>query len=224
MSTFGFRIFPNPIAEQDAQILAAFADLGVAQISDCMQRLYGIVGLRAMHACKQRMVGFAVTVKARPGDNLMIHKAISMAGEGQVIVVDGKGELSNALVGELMMLDAQRRGIRGFVIDGAVRDSDVFAAHDFGCFARGVSHLGPYKDGPGEINVPVSIGGQVVQAGDIIVGDADGVVAIPYAASAQVLELAQAKEAAEAVAKQKIAGGTYVKPWMDKTIAEKSGA
>ncbi|MEQ4619376.1 MAG: RraA family protein [Corticimicrobacter sp.] len=224
MDTIGFRIFPSPAAEQDASLLDAFEQIGVAQISDCMQRLYGAVGLRPYHVAGKRIVGFAVTVKVRPGDNLMIHKAISMAAEGQIIVVDGKGELSNALVGELMMLDARRRGVRGFVIDGAVRDSDVFAEHDFGCFARGVSHLGPYKDGPGEVNVPVSIGGMVVQPGDIIVGDADGVVAIPYAQARAVLAQAQAKEAAEAESKRKIAAGNYPKPWLDKTIAEKTGA
>ncbi|NHC61449.1 RraA family protein [Paenalcaligenes suwonensis] len=226
MSNLGYRVFPHPAdAQQDAALLDQFAQIGVAQISDCMQRLYGVVGLRPFHQCATRMVGFAVTVKVRPGDNLMIHKAMTMSGAHQIIVVDGHGDTTNALVGELMMLDAQRRGIVGFVIDGAIRDSDVFAAQSsFGCFARDVSHLGPYKDGPGEVNVPVSVGGQVVQSGDIIVGDCDGVVAVPYAQAHEVLALAQKKEATEQVAKQKIAVGTYTKPWLEKTIAERTGA
>ncbi len=129
-----------------------------------------------------------------------------------------------AMVGELMMMDAQARGIEGFVIDGAVRDLDVFAQGQFGCFARAVSHKGPYKDGPGEINVPVSVGGQVVNPGDVVVGDADGVVVIPAEHAAAVLALATKKEADEAVAKEKLRAGTYTKPWLEKTLAEKTGA
>lgn len=99
-------------------MLAGFAQIGTAQISDCMGRLYGVQGLRPLHAGAARIVGRAITVKTRPGDNLMIHKAISLAGPGDVIVVDGAGETANALVGELMMMDAQSRGVAAFVIDG----------------------------------------------------------------------------------------------------------
>lgn len=151
MNPIGYRILPRPAPAVAADVLAGFAAIGSAQISDCMNRLYGVSGLRPLHAGNQRTVGLALTVKTRPGDNLMIHKAISLGGAGDVIVVDGAGDTSNALVGELMMMDAQGRGIAGFVIDGAVRDLDVFAQGQFGCFARAVSHKGPYKDGPGEI-------------------------------------------------------------------------
>ncbi|GAB3342287.1 RraA family protein [Bordetella tumulicola] len=189
-----------------------------------MNRLYGVIGLRPLHAQARRMVGRALTVKARPGDNLMIHKAISLAKAGDVIVVDGGGDTNNALVGELMMMDARARGVVGFVIDGAVRDADVFAQEDFGCFARGVTHRGPYKEGPGEINVPVSVGGQVVFPGDVVVGDADGVVVIPAAHAEAVLALALKKEADETSIKEKLNTGTYTKPWIDRIIAQKSGA
>lgn len=224
MNPIGYRILPRPEQTVTADVLAGFAEIGSAQISDCMNRLYGVSGLRPMHGATRRTVGLALTVKTRPGDNLMIHKAISLGGAGDVIVVDGAGDTSNALVGELMMMDAQSRGIEGFVIDGAVRDFDVFAQGEFGCFAREVSHKGPYKDGPGEINVPVSVGGQVVNAGDVVVGDADGVVVIPAEHAAAVLKLAQKKEADEAVAKEKLRAGTYTKPWLEKTLAEKMGA
>ena len=223
MTPIGFRILSRPASVVAADVLAGFAELGSAQISDCMNRLYGVVGLRPMHGGTRRMVGLALTVKTRPGDNLLIHQAISMGAAGDVIVVDGAGDASNALVGELMMMDAEARGIAGFVIDGAVRDVDVFAQGEFGCFARAVSHKGPYKDGPGEINVAVSVGGQVVQPGDVVVGDADGVVVIPAEHAAAVLALAQKKEADEAVAKQKLRAGTYTKPWLEKAIAEKTG-
>ncbi|CAB3851679.1 Regulator of ribonuclease activity A [Achromobacter ruhlandii] len=224
MNPIGYRILPRPAPAVAADVLAGFAAIGSAQISDCMNRLYGVSGLRPLHAGNQRTVGLALTVKTRPGDNLMIHKAISLGGAGDVIVVDGAGDTSNALVGELMMMDAQGRGIAGFVIDGAVRDLDVFAQGQFGCFARAVSHKGPYKDGPGEINVPVSVGGQVVNPGDVVVGDADGVVVIPAEHAAAVLALATKKEADEAVAKEKLRAGTYTKPWLEKTLAEKTGA
>ncbi len=223
MSPIGFRILPRPDLAISPDTLAAFATVGSAQISDCMNRLYGVSGLRPMHTAATRMVGVAITVKTRPGDNLMIHKAISMGGAGDVIVVDGAGDTSNALVGELMMMDARSRGIVGFVIDGAVRDLDVFQQGEFACFAREVSHKGPYKDGPGEINVPVSIGGQVVRAGDVIVGDADGVVAIPAEYADAILALALKKESDELIAKEKLLAGTYVKPWLERTIAEKTG-
>ncbi|ALM82181.1 RraA family protein [Bordetella sp. N] len=223
MTPIGFRILPRTAQAVDAATLAGFSEIGSAQISDCMNRLYGIVGLHPMHAGARRIVGLALTVKTRPGDNLMIHQAISLAEKGDVIVVDGGGEIANALVGELMMMDAQNRGVAGFVIDGAVRDADVFAVNDFGCFARAVNHKGPYKDGPGEINVPVSVGGQVVNAGDVIVGDADGVVVIPAEHAAAVLKLAQKKEADEAVSKEKLRAGTYTKPWLEKTLTEKRG-
>lgn len=224
MNPIGYRMLARSSTPVTNDVLQQFATVGSAQISDCMQRLYGVDGLRPMHGGSGRMVGLAVTVKVRPGDNLMIHKAIAMAGAGDIIVVDGSGDITNALVGELMMMAARERGVLGFVIDGAIRDLDVFAQGEFGCFARGVSHKGPYKDGPGEINVPVSIGGQVICAGDVIVGDADGVVAIPAAHAADILVLALKKESAELVSKQKILAGTYEKPWLERTIAEKTGA
>lgn len=224
MSSIGYRVLPRPEAAVSSEVLTSFATVGSAQISDCMNRLYGVTGLRPLHAQARRIVGRALTVKARPGDNLMIHKAISLAEAGEVIVVDGGGDTNNALVGELMMMDARARGVAGFVIDGAVRDADVFAQEDFGCFARGVTHRGPYKEGPGEINVPVSVGGQVVFAGDVVVGDADGVVVIPAAHAEAVLALALKKEADEASIKEKLNAGTYTKPWVDRIIAQKSGA
>ncbi|CAM3926569.1 RraA family protein [Bordetella tumulicola] len=224
MSLIGYRVLPQPEPAVSSDVLANFAAVGSAQISDCMNRLYGVIGLRPLHAQARRMVGRALTVKARPGDNLMIHKAISLAKAGDVIVVDGGGDTNNALVGELMMMDARARGVVGFVIDGAVRDADVFAQEDFGCFARGVTHRGPYKEGPGEINVPVSVGGQVVFPGDVVVGDADGVVVIPAAHAEAVLALALKKEADETSIKEKLNTGTYTKPWIDRIIAQKSGA
>ncbi len=108
----------------------------------------------------------------------MIHKAIALAQPGDVIVVDGGGDLTNALIGEIMVSYAATRGIAGFVIDGAIRDVDMIRAGTFPVYAAGVTHRGPYKDGPGEINVPIAIDGMVIQPGDLIVGDADGVLCV----------------------------------------------
>ena len=119
--------------------------------------------------------------------------------------------------------DSSAESIRS--TSGAIRDADTFAQQDFACFARGVSHKGPYKDGPGEINVPISVGGQVVHAGDVVVGDADGVVFIEAARAADVLQWALKKEAAEVDTKRMIlAGEGGAKPWVDTTIAQKTEA
>ncbi|MGB6104044.1 MAG: RraA family protein [Pusillimonas sp.] len=224
MSVIGFRILERPVSAVTREQLQQFATVGSAQISDCMGRLYGVDGLRPRHAMgPTRLVGLAFTVKTRPGDNLLIHKAIALAQPGDVLVVDGAGETTNALVGELMAMDAEKRGLAGFVIEGAVRDADVFAQNSFPCFARAVSHRGPYKDGPGEINVPVSVGGQVVLPGDIMIGDADGLVVVPAQHAGEVLAAALKKERDEGAIKEKIKAGIYAKPWVDSTISARKG-
>ncbi|MEI0548560.1 RraA family protein, partial [Klebsiella sp. 72742] len=111
------------------------------------------------------LCGAALTVKARPGDNLMLHYAIDSAEPGDVIVVDAGGDLTNALIGEMMVAYAVKRGVAGIVIHGAIRDAGSIKAGDFPLFAAGVSHRGPYKDGPGEINVPIAIDGMVIEPG-----------------------------------------------------------
>ena len=114
-----------------------------------------------------------------------------------MIVVDGGGDESRALVGEIMKTIAEYRGAAGYVIDGAIRDVASFAAGDFPCFARAAIHRGPYKNGPGEINVPVSIGGSVVAPGDIVVGDEDGIVSFSQSAAPALLEAVKAQIARE---------------------------
>lgn len=221
--TIGYRILPRQITVSK-ELLTAFSNIGSAQIGDCMQRLYGICGLTPMHRCQRPVAGLALTVKIRPGDNLMIHKAITLATELDLIVVDGAGDLTQAVFGELMLMDAAYRKIRGIVIDGAIRDSDIFAGQEeFACFAKGISLKGPYKDGPGEINVPISVGGQVVMPGDILVGDADGIIVVPQQHADDILKAAQAKEAIEQQSKEKLRAGTYKKDWVDQTIAQKTG-
>ncbi|MDP2819562.1 MAG: RraA family protein [Polaromonas sp.] len=202
----------------DASLVQAFHGLPVANISDSMSRMTaGGAGLRPMHKAGY-LSGPALTVKTRPGDNLMIHKAIALAQPGDVIVVDGGGDLSNALIGELMVTTAKRRGVAGFVMNGAIRDLDMIAAGDFPVFAAGVTHRGPYKDGPGEINVPVAIDGMVIHPGDLVVGDADGVLCVPIDQAPIILEATQAKGVAERKTLQQIAEGTLDVAWIDATL------
>lgn len=225
MGPIGSRLLTRPAPAVSPEMLRQFATVGTSQVSDCMNRMYGAVGLRPLHGSGARMAGIALTVKTRPADNLTIHKALGLAGPGDVLVVDGGGDLNTALVGELMMTRARMLDVAGFVIDGAVRDAELLAQGDFPCFARGVALRGPYKDGPGEINVPVSIGGQVVMAGDVVLGDADGVVFVPAAHAQEILTLALQKDQDEATARATIlAGDGSDNSWLDTLVAKKTGS
>ena len=195
-------------AKADAKLIATFKDAPTSIISDNLSRLAGCVGLKPFHRTG-RLVGTAFTVKTRPGDNLAIHRALEMVGPGDVIVVDGGGDESRALIGEIMKNIAQWRGAEGYVIDGAIRDVAAFAGDDYPCFARSVIHRGPYKSGPGEINVPVSVGGMVISPGDIVVGDEDGVVSFTQAAAPTLLEAVKAQIAREEATLVSIREGRY---------------
>ena len=157
-------------------------------------------------------------MKTRPGDNLMVHKAIDSAAPGDVIVVDAGGALDHAIIGELMSGWAKKRGIAGFVIDGAIRDSNELSQGDFPVYAAGVTHRGPYKDGPGEINVVVSIGGPAARPGDLIAGDHDGVLAIPQEDAERVIADAEAQNRKEQAAMLAIQAGTYDRKWVDEAL------
>ena len=187
-----------------------------------MLRHYGgAARLRPYHRAG-KLVGAAFTVKTRSGDNLLTHKAIDMAAPGDVIVVDAGGGLDQAIIGDIMSSLAAKRGIAGIVIDGAIRDADSIAARDFPVYACGVTHRGPYKDGPGEINVSISVAGMVVNPGDIIVGDADGIVAIPPADAERILALTIAQNKKEEAMLAAIAAGEAIdRAWVDKMLRDK---
>lgn len=193
-------------------LLAAFKLAPTSVISDNLERLAGVVGLQPFHR-SGRMAGTAFTVQTRAGDNLAIHQALELAGPGDVIVVDGGGDATRALVGEIMKDIAEQRGVAGFVIDGAIRDVAAFRASDFPCFARGVIHRGPYKTGPGIINVPVSIGGAVISPGDIVVGDEDGVVSFPPSIAETLIVAVRAQVEREDNTLKAIREGRYESPY-----------
>lgn len=196
------------VPKPPAAIIEAFRHAPTSIISDNLARLPGAVGLRPFHK-GARLVGPAFTVRTRAGDNLAIHQALAMVEAGDVIVVDGGGDETRALVGEIMKTIAEHRGAAGYVIDGAIRDVAAFAASDFPCFARSAIHRGPYKQGPGEINVPVAIGGTIIAPGDIVVGDEDGVVAFPQAMAAALLDLVHAQMQREEETLRSIREGRY---------------
>lgn len=215
--SLGFRVLRATQRAPDA-LLDRFADVFTAHLSDNMGRLVAAGSrLRPMHR-SGRLVGNALTVKVRPGDNLMVHKAIDMAQPRDVIVVDAGGELTQAIVGELMMRHAQKRGVAGLVIDGAIRDLATIGADTYPVYAAGVTHRGPYKEGPGEINVPIAIDGMVVHPGDIVIGDEDGVVAVPLQQAEQLLALAAAHRAREDVTMARILDGTVDRSWVDALL------
>ena len=189
----------RPRAAGPAQdIIDAFRTVPVAHASDCMGRCVGSIGLQAYHADNRlTLCGPAVTVRVRPGDNLMIHVAMAMAQPGDVIVIDGAGDLTQALIGGLMRTTALARKLGGIVVDGALRDVAEWAEGVMPVYARGHTHRGPSKDGPGEVNIPIACAGLTVMPGDLILGDADGIVAIPAADAAALLPQVRAHAARE---------------------------
>ena len=218
--TIGFRILERK-KKVALNIAKEFLTLPVANVSDSMWRLTaGGSRLRPMHKSGQ-MAGPALTVKSRPGDNLMLHKAIDMAEPGDIIICDAGGDLTNSLMGELMLAHAMKRGVGGFVLDGAVRDVEAFLDVNLPVFAAGVSHRGPYKDGPGEINVSVAIDGMVIEPGDLVTGDWDGVLSVPLDDVDSILKKTNEKQAAEAVDMAKIEAGEWDRSWVDKTLKDR---
>lgn len=214
----GVQIFPS--APVDRAHIQALRGLPSSVISDVMGRLIGSTGLLPVNRSAVSVCGPAVTVRVRAGDNLLIHKALDMLRPGDVLAVDGEGDVSRALVGEIMMTSAQVRGAVGFVIDGAVRDVDAFEAHHFPCWARGINLRGPYKNGPGTINQPIHVGGLRVQPGDIVVGDGDGLVVVTPEQALVVAAQAHDKVAQEQATMADIRNRRYSSAWVDAQLQQ----
>lgn len=215
-STTTYVVNPAP-AVAPAALTDALRGVVTPHLSDNLQRLQGITRLQRLHGGRQ-LIGTALTVKTRPGDNLLVYKALTLLRPGHVLVVDGGGDITNALVGDLMMSYAARQGCTGFVMNAAIRDHAAFIAADFPCYAAGISHRGPYKSGPGQVNVPVSIAGQVVNPGDIVVGDEDGIVVFSQAEAPALIEAAAVTAAKEAAIHAEIATGERAQSWLDGAL------
>jgi len=199
-------------------IVAQAAKYQAAILADVAGRRGTIDGVSAL-APSMKLAGPAFTVEVRPGDNLMIHAAMAMAKPGDVLVIDGKGDTSCALMGALMLNGCKVLGLGGVVIDGAVRDTEELRELGFPVFARAANPNGPTKFVPGRINWPVSVGGVAVRPGDLVVGDADGVVVVEREKAASLLPLAAKKVADETKRLQDILARRALKPgWLDASL------
>jgi RraA family protein len=153
-------------------------EVPAANVGDALQRMTVMDGGIRLFAGRA-MLGNALTVDVRSGDNLAIHRALDEAQPGDVLVVNGHGDITRALIGDLIGEIMVNGGVAGAVVDGAVRDVQALSEMGLAVYARAVTPAGPFKDGPGAIGAPVAVGGVVVAAGDVLVGDSDGVVVVP---------------------------------------------
>ena len=215
----GFRILKRK-RKVAAQWAEKFRALPVANVSDSMFRLTaGGARLRPYHR-GGAMAGPALTVRSAPGDNLMVHMALNLAEKGDVIVVDAGGQLENSIVGERMLAYCVAKGFGGIVINGAVRDVAWIRAQDFPVYAAGVTHRGPYKNGPGEINVPIALDGMGIAPGDLVIGDDDGLLCVPYDDVEAVYQAASKKHEMETSTFKDIGKGDNNRAQYEKTLRE----
>jgi regulator of RNase E activity RraA len=215
----GFRIVTD-LPRPEREVVEAFRGIAAPNVADAMERFHfmdsGIQSRTGLSLC-----GVAVTVNSRPGDNLMVHKALEIAELGDIIVVSTNGNVTSAVFGELMCHSAVASELGGLVVDGAVRDIEGMTALAFPVFSRCVNPGGCDKDGPGEINVPISCGNAAVMPGEVVVGDAGGVAVIPREDLADVLERVRALVDREAKRIEEIHRGVVIKPEIDETLRRK---
>jgi len=213
----GYKIIET-IERPSREVVEGFRGLPVANIADCMGRIAAVdQSIRPLN--KAPLLGTAFTVRVPQGDNLLFHKSLDMAQPGDVIVIDAGGAVDRAIFGELMTIYCMHRGLAGLVVDGAVRDADTLAELTMPVYARGITPNGPYKNGPGEINVPVVVGGKVVFPGDILVGDGDGLVIIHPADALDVQKRArEVQRNEEIIMKRIVEEGSYERPFVDEKL------
>ena len=216
----GFRVRMN-FQRPGAELLRGLAAFPTPDISDQLNRLYAVSpAVHLLTSPGHRVCGPACTVKVFPGDNLMVHKSLDVLEPGDVVVVDAGGSSQNAVLGDLISMKAKHRGAQGFVVDGFVRDLPSIAELDLPVFARGTTPIGPLHRGPGEINFAVCCGGVVVNAGDIVVGDAMGVVIVPKEIAGELLERLRQHEAAQAAYLEGVRRGDFSNAWVDQILTD----
>jgi 4-hydroxy-4-methyl-2-oxoglutarate aldolase len=190
-----------------------------AILADVAGRRGTLHGRIAALAPEMKLAGPAFTIEVRGGDNLMIHTAMTLAKPGDILVIDGKGDRTCALMGAIMINACRQLKLGGVVMDGAARDTLELRDLGFPVFCVGANPNGPTKFIPGRINHPISCGGISVNPGDLIVGDADGVVVVERAKAASLLEAAQKKVDDETARIAAIRQGQGLKPkWLDESL------
>ena len=215
----GFRI-KESFARPDARVVEELSAFPTPAISDGLNRFNTMdPGIKPVVSCK--IAGPAVTLRLRPGDNLMLHKVLGLVQAGDVLVVDTCGCTTYAVLGELIATAAFQAGLNGIVIDGGIRDIAELRENSFPVFARFVVPSVGDKDGPGEINYPICCGGVPVHPGDIIVGDENGVVVVPPEDAPDIIRGVQQKLSYEEKRKNAIAAGQIVKPEIDEELRKK---
>lgn len=195
-------------------LLERLRGLRVALISDQLHRSRGFAGLRPYHK-PAPLAGTAVTVRTRAGDNLAILRAFELCRPGDVMVVDADGDCANALVGGILTFHAASIGMAGMVLNGAIRDVAEIGERTFPVYAAGHTHRGPYKDGPGAINVPVTLGGMTVRPGDIVVGDQDGLLAFSPDEAEELIARAAAQREKEELTIAAMKEGRWDRSFID---------
>lgn len=201
-----------------AHIVAQAAELQPAILADVAGRRGALDGRIKALRPRMKLAGTALTVEVRPGDNLMIHAAIAMAKPGDVLVIDGKGDQTSALMGTIMMTACKQLGIAGVVMDGACRDSIEIDEMDYPVFSVGTNPNGPTKNIGGRIGHPISIGGVTVHAGDFVIADGDGVVVVEREKIEGLLPLAAKKMKDEAARISAIKAGDTTAKWLSAAL------
>jgi 4-hydroxy-4-methyl-2-oxoglutarate aldolase len=217
----GYRSYPeirNHFERTAPELVAAARELPAAILADVYGRRGTLHGRIAPLSPTMKVAGPAITVEVRPGDNLMIHAALAIARPGDVIIVDGKGDQTCALIGEIMTTQAQQAGLAGMVLDAAVRDVEALRANGFPIFSVGANPSGPTKFVPGRVNWPIAVAGVTVNPGDLVVGDADGVVIIERERVAEMIEAGRKKVADEQNRIKGIHEGKLVPGWLKSAL------
>jgi len=200
-------------------IVSLFKDLPTTCLSDAMEGINNLDSSIKPLKDTYRFAGRAVTIKMPVGDNLSVLEGIRKAQHGDVIIIDAKGDTYRAIAGDFVVGMMQTKGIKALVVDGAIRDVMAIKALDFPVFCKGTTVAASGKAGVGEVNIPISCGGTAVCPGDIIVGDADGVVVIPQALSEMILKKALEKRKSDEIRENKIAGNLdEINKYLDKML------
>ncbi|HVZ83350.1 MAG TPA: hypothetical protein VG893_06710 [Terracidiphilus sp.] len=213
----GFRVVEG-WKRVDEEMLKAFDGASSAQIADSMARLGAMDGGIRQVWASPRVIGTALTVWCHSADNLMLHKGISLAQAGDVLVVNTQGNRQNSPFGELLAISAVRKGVKAVIVDGTVRDADGLEALGLPVYSRGLSPSGCNKDGGGEVGTAIACGGVAVRSGDIVIADIDGVTVVPAADAAAVIQLAAAQVRREQDRKHEIDKGVLTRPEIDESL------
>ncbi|CAG2134774.1 RraA family protein [Cupriavidus plantarum] len=205
------RVSPEVVRQASQYASSIFADVA--------GRRGGLHGRIAPLSQKSKFCGPAITVEVRPGDNLMIHAAMALAKPGDVIIVDGKGDQNSALMGAIMVNQCIALGVAAVVLDAAARDAEEIIETGFPMYSVGLNPNGPTKFVPGRVNHPIQCGGVTVCPGDLVIGDADGVVVIEREKAPALIEEAGKKVAAERKRIEGIKSGEALRPsWLDDAL------